>query len=135
MCVHIYACCVRVRAGIAPKLFLVHLWCLLEYHTNFCHNPRSFGGEINVCTLLKVHARFNMLCVHASMCAQINIINWLRRPIRKYAESFVKIWLDLADILRNNVTDWPSNELTWSFMYIYRSSKMWFWPPKWRYKN
>ena len=39
-------------------------------------------------------------CVHVRLGMHTNIINQLRRPILTYAESFVKIWLHLADILR-----------------------------------
>ena len=48
----------------------------------------------------KLCARFHVLCVHARTCTCTNTFNQLRRPILKYAEDFMKIWLHLADILR-----------------------------------
>ena len=99
LCMHVHVCWVRVCARIAPKFILLHPWYLLEVCTMFCQNPRSIGREIEVCTLPKVRAHFHTLCM------QTNIINQLGRPIWKYAESFMKIWLDLAWKLRC-VTQW-----------------------------
>ena len=48
----------------------------------------------------KLRAYFHTLCMHMRTCTRKNIINQLRRPIQKYTESFVKIWLHLVKIFR-----------------------------------
>ena len=75
-------------------------WCLLDTFLNFVpsfmkiwlHLPEIWGFVFHP----KLRARFHVLCVHARMCMRTNTFNQLRRPILRYAEDFVKIWLHLT---------------------------------------
>ena len=64
----------------------------------FCDDLTLFGKAMRVCSLLQVHAGFQVLCMHACMCMPMDIINQLRRQTLTYTESFVKILLHLAEI-------------------------------------
>ena len=46
----------------------------------------------------KLRACFHELYMHQCTCTPMNIINQLRRSILKYVESFVNIWLNLAEL-------------------------------------
>ena len=52
--------------------------------------------------------------MHTRTCTSTNIICQLRRPILKYAESFVKIWLDLAEIYASAL---------WEEIHVTKSAK------------
>ena len=79
-------------------------WCILYTYLMIVPSLVKiwvhFAEKLRCVTLPKLRAHFHALCVHASTCTPTNIINQLRRLILIYTESFVNIWLNLAEILR-----------------------------------
>ena len=58
----------------------------------------SWKVELFKCHTSRLHVCFHGLCVQDSMCTPINIMNQHRRTILTYSESFVMIWLYLAEL-------------------------------------
>ena len=81
--------------------FWVHPWYLHDNCTEFHNNLTSFSWNIMVWILPPSNINISMRCVCmlAHSCTLMNIIYQLRRPILTYAESFMKIWLNLAEKL------------------------------------
>ena len=93
LCVHARTCtCTNILNQLRKPI--------LKYAEGFIKIlPQSrFYGFYGFCS--KLRACFHVLCVQASTCTRTNTFNQLRRPILKYAEDFMKIWLHLAEILR-----------------------------------
>jgi hypothetical protein len=71
--------------------------------TKFHKDLTSFIWDMRFCLLAPSwgHIPMSCLCTRAcALCRPTNNINQPRRPLLTYTESFVKIWLHLAEILR-----------------------------------
>ena len=84
-CMHAFTYCSKfdtsliiIQCSMKIRLHLPEIW-------GFVHCP-------------KLHTHFHVLCVQ--VCTPENNIYKLRRTMLWYAESFVKIWLNFAKILR-----------------------------------
>ena len=75
--------------GMVPSVFFIFSLEMLQ----------NGQKKIHLRGCPKLCAHFNALCMHTRTCMHANIIKQIRRPILKYAESFVKIWRHLAETL------------------------------------